>query len=520
MMFINTHSPSSSQRVPWSTYHWLVVLATLLCALLAVADIQRPSYWVDEKISVDIASPASLPEMIHNVIDNERRPPMYHLSLWLWTRLAGVNERMARLHSVLWAILFVPAAFQLARRFTGPKAAVWTSFITALAPVTIAYGQTIRYYSMVATLSALSFALFFAVMRKPQGHKPWLAYFLATLALLYTDYPAYGVILAQNVLAILWWVAKPERTPHHPRWKWLVNQACMALLVLLWLPVVLLQRTRDFGAADLSNSLSGALMRIAYPFYAWLAGETIFPWAVLGILGALVGGVLLIIGWLKLANRQRLTWLIAFGLPFILSQILLSTVATDSPFVNAPARSMACAGLLFTLEGAGLAAINRRWISGALAGAIIVSHAGALTNYYRGVDYINTVYNTPAREVAQEIAAGAHTGDVVISESDSMVDLYLPAELRQTSFYVEQDQQIKQYLAAHPQAAIWQVSMGRDRTRNDVSATLAEWLAAHYTPAGSSGFAEQSSTYRALKSRLIGRAAYQYRLVLEHYQPK
>jgi 4-amino-4-deoxy-L-arabinose transferase-like glycosyltransferase len=504
----------------WSTYHWLVVFAVLLCALLSVIDIQRPSYWIDEKISVDIATPASPQQVIAKVIDSERRPPAYHLSLWLWMRLVGVNERMARLHSVLWAILFVPAAFQLARQFASLKAATLTAFITALAPVTISYGQTIRYYSMVAALSALSFALFFAVIRKPKGRKPWIAYILSTLALLYTDYPAYGVILAQNALAILWWIYRPEHKPHHPHWKWLGVQAIMAILILLWFPVVLLQRTRDFGAADLSNSVSGALLRIAYPFYAWLAGETIFPWAVLGVLGALVGGVLLIIGLLKLTNAHRVTWIIAFGLPCILAQILLSTVATDSPFVNAPARSMACAGLLFTLEGAGLATFNRRWLAGVLAGAILISHTGALMNYYRGVNFINTVYNTPAREVAQAIALQAHGGDAVITESDSMVDVYLPAELRNTSFYADQAQQIKDYLTAHPHAAVWQVIMGRDRTRNEVSATLGDWLTARYTPSGSSGFAEQSVTYRALKSRLIGRTAYQYRLVLDHYQPR
>jgi uncharacterized membrane protein len=516
----NTRIVPSIQRARWSTYHWLVVFATLVCTLFAAVDIQRPSYWIDEKISVDIATPASPQQVIANVIDSERRPPAYHLSLWLWMRLVGVNERMARLHSVLWAILFVPAAFQLARRFAGLKAATLTAFITALAPVTISYGQTIRYYSMVAALSALSFALFFAVIRKPKGHKPWIAYFLSTLALLYTDYPAYGVILAQNALVILWWIYRPGQTPHHPRWKWPGIQALMAALVVLWLPVVLMQRTRDFGAADLSNSLSGTVLRIAYPFYAWLAGETIFPWAVLGILGALVGGGLLIVGLLKLTSAGRTTWLIAFGLPFILAQILLSTVATDSPFVNAPARSMACAGLLFTLEGAGLAACNRRWLAGVLAGAIVISHTGALGNYYRGVDFINTVYNTPAREVAQSIALQAHAGDAVVTESDSMVDVYLPAELRTTSFYADQAQQIKDYLAAHPQVAVWQVIMGRDRTRNEVSATLADWLTASYAPAGSSGFAEQSATYRTLKSRLIGRTAYQYRLVLDHYQPR
>src|SRR5512141_484742 len=142
---------SNYNQQTWLFYHWLVLLATFLCALLVVVDIQRPSYWLDEKISVDIASPATPQQVIANVIDGERRPPAYHLSLWLWSRLLGMNERTARLHSALWAIMFVPAVYQLAQRFTSRKAAVFAAVISAIAPVTISYGQTIRYYSMVAT---------------------------------------------------------------------------------------------------------------------------------------------------------------------------------------------------------------------------------------------------------------------------------------------------------------------------------------------------------------------------------
>ena len=500
--------------------NWLVAAATLLCTLLAVIDIQRPSYWVDEKVSVDIASAATPQQVIANVIQSERRPPAYHLLLWAWTRLVSMNERTARLFSVLWAILLVPATYQLTRQFATPRAAVLASYLSAIAPIVISYGQIIRYYSMVAALSALSFALFFAVMRRPRGRKPWVLYAAVTLLLLYTDYPSYGVVVAQNLITIWWWI-HPERAPHHPRWRWFGMQAIMAMLAVLWLPVVLMQGTRNFGVADLSSTASGAILRIIYPFYAWITGETIFPWTVFGFLGAVVGGVLVIVGLIKLTHASREAWILAFAPPFIVAQILLGTVAEDSPFVNAPARSMACAGLLFTLEGVGLSAVSvdRRWLADASAGVVVVSHAIALSNDYRGVDYINTVYNTPAREVGEAIGAEARPGDAVVTASDSMVEFYLPTDLRDSSFYPNQVQRIHSYLATHQHANVWQVIMGRDRTRNDVSAKLAEWLKSQYTLESSQGFAEQSVTYRAVKTRLIGRKAYRYRLVLYHYVP-
>lgn len=505
-------------RPAFTHYEWLALFATLLCATLLAVDIQRPSYWLDEKISIDIAAPDDPVKVIGNVIEGERRPPGYHLSLWAWTRLVGVNERAARLHSALWAILFIPVTYALTRRFSTRKAAACAAILAALAQVTIGYGQTVRYYTMVATLSALSFALFFAVMRHPARRKLWVAYIATTLLLLYTDYPAYGVVIAQNILALFWWL---KRAPaDHPRRRWIISQSALALVAALWLPVLLAQRARDFGAADLSNSLAGTALRIIYPFYAWLVGETLFPWAVLAILGAIAALLVMCIGFIRLHNKHKPTWLIAFGVPFIVAQVMLGIVATDSPFVNAPARSMACAGLLFGLMGVGIASLRPRAFTTLTAVMLLISHSAALVNYYRGNDYINTVYNTPAREVAQTIATQAQPADAVVTESDSMVSYYLPDQLRANHFAPDQVDALRAYLTNHPQAVVWQVIMGRDRTRNEISANLGQWLASVYSTGSSTGFAEQDATYRALKSRLIGREAYRYRLVLDEYQPR
>lgn len=499
----------------WTRYEWLALAATLLCTALLVVDIQRPSYWLDEKISIDIASPDDPRQVIANVIDGERRPPGYHLSLWIWTRLTGVHERTARLHSAIWAIMIIPATYQLTRRFTTRRAAIYAACFAALAQVIIGYGQTVRYYTMVATLSALSFTLFFDVMRL-RHRKPWAGYVAVTLLLLYTDYPAYGVVLGQNILVLVWWIKRDVL--YRPCKSWILAQAGLGATAALWLPVLFLQGARDFGAADLSHSLIGSVLRVGYPFYAWLVGETLFPWTVLAISGALAALIVLCIGFVRLQGQHKLTWLVIFGTPFIVAQVMLSTAATDSPFVNAPARSMACAALVFVLQGEGLAQCHSRRIMGLVLPFLLISHVAGLINYYRGDNYINTVYNTPAREVAQSIASRARTGDVIVTESDSMVEHYLPPALLAAHFRPDQRDEIGTYALRHPDAAIWQVTMGRDRTRNDVSTNLAALLATRYELRATQGFAEQDATYRALKSRLVRREAYRYRLMLDEYQ--
>ncbi len=498
----------------WSRASWLVVLLTGLATALLLVELQRPSYWIDEKISVDAATGDTPQQIIANVIQMERRPPAYHLGLWLWLKLTGSAERMARLYSVWWVVLLVPATYQLARCFADERSAVLAALLAATAPVLISYGQIIRYYSMVAALSALSFVLFWRVML--QSRKPWIAYAIVTLLLLYCDYPAFGVVAAQNVLAVLWWRNKPN----HPRWKWVGLQLGLAAAVLLWVPVVLTQATRDFGAADLSNSFLGALLKAAYPFYAWIVGENIFPWTPWAIASMIVGGLLALCGVVVLWRRRQLSsWLIAFGLPFIVSQALLGTIATDSPFINAPARSMACAALLLVLIGIGLGALKSRWLVGAALVGLIVPHAVSMVNYYRGTDFINSIYNTPAREVAETIGARARPGDAIVTESDSMIEFYLPAAYRAAHFYPQQTAEIQAYLAAHPQAAVWLAALGRDRTRNDVAAQLGETLQQDRRLCATLGFAEQDPIYRQVKARLIGREAYQYRVTLQEFCP-
>lgn len=498
-------------RPTFDRARWLVGALTLLCFLLGAIAINRPSFWVDEKVGFDIARQPTPIQTLNAVIEQERRPPAYHIGLWAFMQMAGQTERVARLYSLFWAVLMVPATFQLTRAFATRRAAVFAALLAATSPILLAFAQTVRYYDMVAVLAALSFATFFALLRSTR--KPWLAYFVFTSLLLLTDYPAYGVPAAQALIAFLLW-RNPSLAPHHPKAKWLAAQFVLAIPVLAWMPVIVNQGARDFGAADLSGSLAGTALKIAYPFYAWLVGETLFPWSPFAIVCLLACGIALVLGWLALKPRfSKITWLIAFLVPFLLAQFLLGTVATDAPFVNAPARAMACLGVLFVLMGAGLARLPRKaaWVA---VCALLLSHAIAMMNYYRGENFINTVYNTPAREVAQFINTHAAPTDAVVTEVDSVVAYYLATP---HTFDVSAQTDLKAYLAANPSAQVWQVELGRDRTRNAAAAELRDALLGQRAIQQTTGFATQDATYRALKTRLFSREAYLSRLTVTQF---
>jgi 4-amino-4-deoxy-L-arabinose transferase-like glycosyltransferase len=132
-----------------------VGLLAAVCAVLLVINVQKPCYWIDEKMSMDIAGAETpLGVMVSAVISPERRPPGNHLGLWAFLKVFGNRGVSGRLYSALWALLLIPGLFLLARELSDERTALIVSLLAVTSPVLVAYGQTIRYYTMVAALAA------------------------------------------------------------------------------------------------------------------------------------------------------------------------------------------------------------------------------------------------------------------------------------------------------------------------------------------------------------------------------
>ena len=433
--------------------------------------------------------------------------------------MAGDGEWAIRLLPALFAVLFVPAVYALTRRLFGQRAAGFAVLLCAIHPLLLSYGQIIRYYTFVAALAALSNAAFLGILRGRATRRDWIVHFLATSGLLLSDYPAYAVLLAQNVvLAVALF-----RQPRVPLRGWVISHAIWLLVCVPLGATALLQGARDFGVAELSTGLLGHILKIAYAGFAWSIGEYLFPWRVAALLGLAASVALLAMGLLsrKGPTGRAPVWtaVTMLAVPLGVSLVLLATVARDSPFVNSAARTMSAFAPFIAICAYGAARLSAR-ASTLIVAALLVAQTQSGIQHDLRLDILNPIYTTPAREAAQFIARHAQPGDLVVTESDSLVERYLPPGVRARHFDVSQANEVLGILERTPDAGVWFVQLGRDRTRNDATAALVARSSELRPLVNTTGLAEQDPTYRQVKERLLNRAAYAFRLTITQLGPR
>src|SRR4051812_15132690 len=160
-------------------------------SLLLATGALRGGYWIDEGISVGIASHplADIPR----VLSQDGNPPLYYLLLHSWMQVTGTSEAATRALSLIFAILAVPASFWAGARVFDRRAGALAAAGAAGSPFLTYYAQETRMYSLVVLLSILASASFvLAFVRGERRHVVWLGVWLALL--LYTH--TWGAFLA------------------------------------------------------------------------------------------------------------------------------------------------------------------------------------------------------------------------------------------------------------------------------------------------------------------------------------
>jgi uncharacterized membrane protein len=186
------------QRRPW------LIVGGLIAAGLVLRLLLMRGIWVDEAISVHQAQ-MSLPDMLDDLRETDRHPPLHHLVLWLVVRLFGVGELAVRAPSIVASLALVPALFVTARELFDRRTGLVAAALGAVAPLVIWYGQEARMYALFMLLATL--ALWAQVMVLRDGRRRyWVAYGAITIALLYTHYFALvPIAIQQLVFAIAAW---------------------------------------------------------------------------------------------------------------------------------------------------------------------------------------------------------------------------------------------------------------------------------------------------------------------------
>jgi uncharacterized membrane protein len=215
------------------------LLGLVLLSLLLRSQALPAKYWIDEGLSVSIASHDFWD--IPAVLRQDGSPPLYYLLLSLWIDVVGPGEIRTHVLSLACALACIPVAFWVGRSLFGVRQAWGCAAVAAFVPYLTYYAQETRMYALVVLLSLLvvgTFAHVFAL-----GHRRWYlpGLVVASTLALYTHNWSLFLLGA----CALTWAVLVARAPAAER-RGLVRDAALAavpvaVLYAPWMPTMLFQ---------------------------------------------------------------------------------------------------------------------------------------------------------------------------------------------------------------------------------------------------------------------------------------
>lgn len=419
-----------------STFLWLLLI--LVAFALRAYRLEAQSLWADEGTSVALA-PRSLVRIAQDA-SHDIHPPLYYFTLHFWAALAGTSAFAVRSLSVLYGTLLVVLTGLVSRRWFGRAAGLVAAGAAALSPFAIHYSQETRMYILVALLGAGSW---YAFSRALQGEpRRWLAYWLLTLALLYTHYYAAALVVAQNLVWLILrfsaghGVQQPEERAAPPRahspsprdrqktpdFIWVALQASVALLYLPWLWY---SRTTLLNWPAISQPVTAPFiaretLRIFSLGPATPSGWSPWLW---GFVVLVLAGLLLPV---PCTARSRAPRLLA-GLYFLVPPGLMVILsALDRPFYNPKFLLLALPGYHLLL-GHGAAALGRR-VSARRAALVPLAALTFLA--LAAVRPLHNEFTDPHfwrddyRGIARTIAATAGPRDAILLNGPGQIEIF------------------------------------------------------------------------------------------------
>ncbi len=518
--------PSTSSNLQT---RWVQLSLLLMAAILLMARLDSLSFSVDEYVNVLIER-GSWAEMIDHLRNGaDLHPPVTHFLMNLWMQIVGESEWTIR---YLWSaagILNIALTFRLGAMLYGRRVGGLAALLLLSAPTYLLYMRFEKYYAFTITLSlAMLLAAYALWVRQTRWRIG--SYGLTLVALLYTDYLApLFLTLSVNLIVLI------DGRQRQRIAAFLGTQVVAALLYIPWLTIMVTQASTLYrsGQADLGSSWLGTLIALGYWPYAIAVGETLLPWhfaAILSSLSVLVLGVMGLRACLQDMQKpdpcRPGSVLFLMILLSLAGSVWLTNWVFDSvPFIAFPNHSLFLAPLLMILLALGAARLSRSWVlllfCGLLAGRIIGIH-----NYFTATDFHNPIYAVPMREIVTGLMQSATENEALVAAPDvgahyyydRLVKAEAPTALTHISLgdFVQATHAV---LRLDPQR-VWLFKFGRDRTAGATGEEqMADWLAANgYTLHGETGYVEQDSVYRKIKTVIFQRPAYPYKLLVQEFR--
>lgn len=180
-----------------------LVLTLIVGWALRVLTLARKSLWLDEVVTLQVATMNVKDIITRSATQWEPHPPLYYLLMHYWVQL-GSSEFILRFPSALLGILALPMTYRLFRQWSERWSAMASAWLLAIAPLHIWYSQEARMYALVCTLGLASLLSYSLGIRLGNASY-WGTWLITTVLGVYTDYSMLLLLVIQfAVFGPLW----------------------------------------------------------------------------------------------------------------------------------------------------------------------------------------------------------------------------------------------------------------------------------------------------------------------------
>jgi len=396
----------------------VVVLAVVVGIVLRF--VQRSELWLDESLSVNIAS---LPlGDITEALRHDGHPPLYYWLLHGWMELFGGSNVAVRALSGIFSVAALPLAWIAGRRIGGRPVAVAALVLLAVSPFAVHYGSETRPYSLVMLLVLAGWLLLDDALRRPTWPR-LVGLAVVSGVLLLTHYWSMWLLAAVG-LCLLWRAWRGSTAPEEGGHRGAIERSsalrcaiALAAGLVLFLPFVplFLHQAANTGTPWATVVRPTAAVALTFEDFgggdfleARLLGIVLAVLALLGLTGVARDGRRID---LDLRTRPTVRWegisvVLTLGLALLASYVASSTYATRYASVFFPlVMLIGAAGLACFVGRVGRAAAFSVVIALGLACSLVISFSAP---------------RTQAGVIAEAVAADAQPGDVVVVCPDQL----------------------------------------------------------------------------------------------------
>ncbi len=174
------------------------------------------------------------PVAILSIVAKDVHVPLYHMMLHYWLAFFGTSISTARILSLIFYILTIPAIYLLGKKVYNHKIAMFAAFLTACSPFLTWYGSEARMYSLLTLVAVLNQLAFLSIL-KDRKQSSWVGYFFSSLLGMFTHYLFFTQLLVQAIYLIV----KRRKVRRKTGWTFVGMYSVLAALFLPWVLFVI-----------------------------------------------------------------------------------------------------------------------------------------------------------------------------------------------------------------------------------------------------------------------------------------